>query len=170
VHRASVQHRRRRQRERRLHGEIPEARRHVICYNLIENHWDNISLYTIDEQKKPGGFPCVSVDIYGNDFFGGRDDGVEADYQNHNIRIFRNRFTNTGSTISFQPLYGGPGYVLYNEIYNGRIKPYKFHVVVLPNINDGYIGAAPDLGCHEFGQPAPHYGPRTAPARRPAGN
>ena len=31
---------------------------------------------------------------------------------------------------------------------------------VLPNINDGYIGAGPDLGAHESGAPALHYGPR----------
>jgi hypothetical protein len=32
--------------------------------------------------------------------------------------------------------------------------------VVLPNVNDGYLGAAPDLGAYEQGAPLPHYGPR----------
>lgn len=32
--------------------------------------------------------------------------------------------------------------------------------VVLPNVNDGYTGRAPDLGAYEYGQPTPHYGPR----------
>ena len=32
--------------------------------------------------------------------------------------------------------------------------------VVLPNINDGFTGRAPDLGAYEVGQPVPHYGPR----------
>jgi hypothetical protein len=32
--------------------------------------------------------------------------------------------------------------------------------VALPNINDGYVGSAPDLGALELGAPAPHYGPR----------
>jgi hypothetical protein len=32
--------------------------------------------------------------------------------------------------------------------------------VVLPNINDGYTGRAPDLGAYERGQPMPVYGPR----------
>jgi hypothetical protein len=32
--------------------------------------------------------------------------------------------------------------------------------VVLPNINDGFRGKAPDLGAYEYGQPLPHYGPR----------
>jgi len=31
---------------------------------------------------------------------------------------------------------------------------------VLPNINDGHKGKAPDLGAYEFGQALPHYGPR----------
>jgi hypothetical protein len=32
--------------------------------------------------------------------------------------------------------------------------------VVLPNVNDGYTGKAPDLGAYEFGHEPPHYGPR----------
>lgn len=32
--------------------------------------------------------------------------------------------------------------------------------VVLPNINDGFAGKAPDLGALEAGQPLPTYGPR----------
>ncbi len=31
---------------------------------------------------------------------------------------------------------------------------------VLPTVTDGFTGKAPDLGAHEFGKPAPHYGPR----------
>ena len=31
----------------------------------------------------------------------------------------------------------------------------------LPNVNDGYAGKAPDMGCYEFGRPLPHYGPRS---------
>jgi hypothetical protein len=32
--------------------------------------------------------------------------------------------------------------------------------VVLPTINDGFTGKAPDLGALEQGKPEPHYGPR----------
>jgi hypothetical protein len=32
--------------------------------------------------------------------------------------------------------------------------------VVLPGVNDGYAGRAPDLGAYEAGAPLPHYGPR----------
>jgi hypothetical protein len=39
---------------------------------------------------------------------------------------------------------------------------------ILPNINDGFIGAAPDLGAFEFGQTAPLYGPRSTTPPPPA--
>jgi hypothetical protein len=32
--------------------------------------------------------------------------------------------------------------------------------VVLPNVNDGFAGKAPDLGAYESGLPLPHYGVR----------
>ncbi|MGB7159102.1 MAG: right-handed parallel beta-helix repeat-containing protein [Tepidisphaeraceae bacterium] len=32
---------------------------------------------------------------------------------------------------------------------------------VLPGVNDGFSGAAPDLGAYEVGAPLPHYGPRS---------
>ncbi len=33
---------------------------------------------------------------------------------------------------------------------------------ILPNVNDGFAGAAPDIGAYELGQPLPVYGPRPA--------
>ena len=44
-----------------------------------------------------------------------------------------------------------------------RLKPGSAAIdrgVVLPNINDGFTGKAPDLGALEAGQPLPTYGPR----------
>ena len=38
---------------------------------------------------------------------------------------------------------------------------------ILPNINDGFVGTAPDLGAYELGRPVPTYGPRPA-AQLPA--
>lgn len=40
--------------------------------------------------------------------------------------------------------------------------------VVVPNVNDGYAGAAPDLGAYEAGGALPHYGPRTESPVNPA--
>ena len=37
---------------------------------------------------------------------------------------------------------------------------------VLPDIDDGFAGAAPDLGAYESGWPVPTYGPRSAPSAR----
>ena len=31
----------------------------------------------------------------------------------------------------------------------------------LPNINDDFRGAGPDIGAYEAGEPLPHYGPRS---------
>jgi len=33
--------------------------------------------------------------------------------------------------------------------------------MVLPGVNDGFSGRAPDLGAVEFGEDMPHFGPRT---------
>jgi hypothetical protein len=38
---------------------------------------------------------------------------------------------------------------------------------VIPNVTDGYVGAAPDLGAYESGAPTPHYGPRAYPVTGP---
>lgn len=39
---------------------------------------------------------------------------------------------------------------------------------ILPNLNDGFVGAAPDLGAYELGQPVSAYGPRIgAPPQAP---
>jgi hypothetical protein len=40
--------------------------------------------------------------------------------------------------------------------------------VVLPNVNDGFSGAGPDLGAYEAGAGLPHYGPRTSDDVSPA--
>jgi hypothetical protein len=42
--------------------------------------------------------------------------------------------------------------------------------MLLPTINDGYAGKAPDLGAYEFGQKLPSYGPRTPVPGTPIGD
>jgi hypothetical protein len=49
------------------------------------------------------------------------------------------------------------------ESFDFRLKPGSKAVdrgKALPNVTDGFAGAAPDLGAIEVGQAAPHYGPR----------
>jgi hypothetical protein len=46
---------------------------------------------------------------------------------------------------------------------NFRLKPGGKAVdagVIIPTVNDGFTGHAPDLGALEVGKPAPRYGPR----------
>ncbi len=38
--------------------------------------------------------------------------------------------------------------------------PAQDAAALLPNINDDYTGAGPDIGAYEIGKPIPHYGPR----------
>ena len=42
--------------------------------------------------------------------------------------------------------------------------------IALPAINDGFAGAAPDLGAYELGSTPPHYGPRTGGVAAVCGN
>lgn len=55
-------------------------------------------------------------------------------------------------------------YSVYHAMdLNFKLKPMSKPVdagVVIPNVNEEFIGQAPDLGALEVGQPLPHYGPR----------
>jgi hypothetical protein len=53
--------------------------------------------------------------------------------------------------------------------FDFRLRPGSAAVdagVVLPNINDGFTGRAPDLGAYELERPLPQYGPRTTSGSR----
>jgi hypothetical protein len=62
------------------------------------------------------------------------------------------------------PDAGKPHAVYHARDLNFRLKPGGKAVdagMLLPNVNDGYTGMAPDLGAYELDQPVPVYGPRT---------
>lgn len=79
----------------------------------------------------------------------------------HSILVDYDAFTNVKQlnardTKTVQKLYNA-------EDFDFRLKPNSAPVdkgVVIPNVTDGYTGAAPDLGALEVGLPVPHYGPR----------
>lgn len=102
-----------------------EGTGHVICHNTIVESWDAVSIPATGTAVP--ACTTSNVDVYENFVDRASDDGVQADAVQHNVRIFRNRLLNTGSAVSFQPSFGGPGYVLFNELYNSRIEPYKMH-------------------------------------------
>lgn len=76
----------------------------------------------------------------------------------HSVELTHDAFEN------LQPAkYEDPTRVFDVRTLDFRLKPGGPAVdsgVALPNINDGYVGRAPDLGALELGAPPPHYGPR----------
>ncbi len=92
---------------------------HVIAHNLFRNVGDAVH---------NGGRGRLSAsDVYGNEIETCTDDGIETDYSDTNVRVFRNRITNCYSAISGQPVHGGPVYVFRNVLYNTQYTPFKLH-------------------------------------------
>ncbi len=82
---------------------------HTVAYNDISLTGDGIS------------YPLENVDIFGNEIHDTTDDGIEGDYGYANVRIWQNRITNARHHgISFQPMNGGPWYVLRNQVATVR--------------------------------------------------
>jgi hypothetical protein len=92
---------------------------HVVAYNHIQNVGDGVH---------NGDLGRLSAsDIHNNDIEAATDDGIEIDYSDTNVRVYRNRITNAFSGISFQPIHGGPVYVFRNAMYNLQYTPFKLH-------------------------------------------
>ncbi len=91
---------------------------HVVCHNRIVGFGDAM------KTEQDG---ARALDFYGNEVLSAYDNGVELDVSEGNTRVFRNRFTNTYSPISFQPIYGGPAYALRNVVVNVADEQMKFH-------------------------------------------
>ncbi len=94
---------------------------HDIAHNLVRGFWDGISVYPIVMPPSDPSMCNGAIDIYNNRIDQCPDDGIEMDYGVANIRVIRNYITNTHMGISMQPVFGGPGYVLRNVVYNTRI-------------------------------------------------
>lgn len=82
---------------------------HVVCHNEISGFGDPMINFA------EGG---RAYDFYGNDIHEIYGDGTELDRGEGNVRLFANRFTNVYTAISIQPAYGGPVYVLRNQVVN----------------------------------------------------
>lgn len=92
----------------------------VICYNRVSGYRDCIStMEGLDVYNQ------YCIDIYNNEIDRGCDDGVEADFCYHNVRVMRNRITNCGMGLSSQPTLGGPVYYVRNSMYNIAMCPFK---------------------------------------------
>jgi len=92
---------------------------HVVCYNRIRGFADGVDTF--------GSPECSAIDIYGNEISEMTDDGIEADYSQQNVRVFRNRLTNCFQGITEQPIFGGPVYIFRNAMYNIQLETFKMH-------------------------------------------
>jgi len=87
-----------------------------------------------------------------------RDYGRATGQDRHSRVVDYNIFRSAG-----QPDPANPTRLYKPEEVDLQLRPGSAAVdagVILPNINDGYTGKAPDLGAYEIGRPLPHYGPR----------
>jgi uncharacterized repeat protein (TIGR01451 family) len=108
-------------------GQIPGERGidlrgygNVVCHNTVRYFGDCVSL-------QPFTGPSFGNDVFGNDVSYCVDDGIEIDYNQANVRVWRNRATNARMGVSVQPIRGGPAYILRNELFNLESVPVKMH-------------------------------------------
>lgn len=91
---------------------------HIVAYNRISHFSDSLAIANVaspatdDRTLLP-----VAIDFYNNDLSDAVDDTIEADYGCHNVRVYRNRCYNAHTALSIQPAYGGPIYMIRNEVY-----------------------------------------------------
>jgi len=103
------------------------GRGHVICYNRITRFSDAAAIYNFGPPVEEVEKHCVNIDFYNNDLSWAQDDTFEADYGCHNVRFYRNRCYNTHTGMSTQPFYGGPVYLIRNELYAITRLSYKLN-------------------------------------------
>ncbi len=92
----------------------------VVCYNQVQHFGDCISV-------QPSTSASYGNDIFGNDAAFCVDDGIEIDYNQANVRVWRNRVMNARMGVSVQPIRGGPAYIFRNEFFNLESVPIKMH-------------------------------------------
>jgi hypothetical protein len=100
-------------------GVLISGAGHVVAYNRMSNLGDGV--HGTEHGR------LAASDINNNDIEASTDDGIEGDYADTNVRIYRNRITNAFAGISAQPSLGGPIYVFRNAIYNVLYSPFKLH-------------------------------------------
>jgi len=103
------------------------GRGHVVCHNRISDFWDCIAIANYGKPPHDLALQCVAIDFYNNECSNAVDDGIEADYGCHNIRVFNNRILNAHTGLSAQPTYGGPIYFIGNVLYNITSLNLKLH-------------------------------------------
>jgi hypothetical protein len=103
------------------------GRGHVVCHNRISRFWDGIAIANYGKPLSDLSLQAAAIDFYNNDLSEFVDDAIETDYGCHNVRIYGNRIRNTHAGLSAQPTYGGPIYLIRNQVYNATALPLKLH-------------------------------------------
>jgi hypothetical protein len=99
----------------------------VVCYNRIQRFSDALAIANFGPPVDDRTRHCVAIDFYNNDLSFAQDDGIEADYGCHNVRVYCNRIMNAHTALSAQPFYGGPCYFIRNTMYGITSLPLKLH-------------------------------------------
>jgi hypothetical protein len=111
-------------------GIMIYGRGHSIVHNRIRGFWDCIAHADVGVDNDAADWrdpPSRSIDIRRNELEQCYDDGIEADYGFHNIRVCENRITNAHTALSVQPFYGGPVYLIRNVADNAVGNSLKLH-------------------------------------------
>lgn len=93
---------------------------HTVCNNRVSDFGDCVSVQALSG-------PSFGNDVFGNDANRCVDDGIEVDYNQANVRVYRNRVTNARTGVSVQPIFGGPAYIFRNELVNLENSPIKLN-------------------------------------------
>ncbi|MDQ8194802.1 chondroitinase-B domain-containing protein [Coraliomargarita sp. SDUM461004] len=101
---------------------------HVVCHNRISGFSDSIAIANYYPPSLDIHKQALNIDFYNNDVSCATDDTIEADYGCHNIRIYNNLCYNAHTGISVQPAYGGPVYLIRNEIFGISELSFKWNM------------------------------------------
>jgi MYXO-CTERM domain-containing protein len=115
---------------------------HVICHNRLIGFGDALKI------EQDG---ARAIDFYGNEVLSAYDNALEMDGSAGNVRAFRNRFTNTYATLSYQPVFGGPTYTFRNVVVNVVNEQMKFHNETSGNLvfHNTFVSPGTALGMHD---------------------
>jgi len=103
------------------------GRGHVVCYNRISRFSDALAIANFGIPLADAERQAVSIDFYNNDLSFAQDDALETDYGCHNVRVYRNLCYNAHTGLSVQPFYGGPVYLIRNEVHGMTAITFKWH-------------------------------------------
>jgi hypothetical protein len=92
----------------------------IVAHNRVQYFGDCISIQPLTGDS-------FGNDVTSNDLSFCVDDGIEIDYNQSNVRVWRNRVYNARMGVSVQPIAGGPAYIWRNELFNFESNPLKLN-------------------------------------------